>query len=329
MAGAGARCPNCGAPIELSPDTVVLVCGYCGASTTQEGLTFTPLMVECEDRGVIRGALEQFLRAKARGGVLRDVKYLFAPFWVVEVAAVTRYNGYKEERRGSGKSSYTEYRPVRGVIRERLAVAVYGRRFESVFGLSQVKSILLSRFEAAQPLDPERVRGWSVIGSELGEAGAVEAAKTRVAEEHRRKVEAMATKVFDCYTEAEARSARLILHPIVEARYEAGGKSYRVCMDGARGAARPLVAELPITAAGRIARGMAAVAAVLAISLAAAYLQPLLFVEDLPDELRLAIIAGPPLASAALGGFGAYAATQEQRVVKAVGEADVVVLGGP
>ncbi|GBC71813.1 hypothetical protein HRbin02_01601 [Candidatus Calditenuaceae archaeon HR02] len=322
------RCPNCGAPIELSPDTVVLVCGYCGASVSYVGGTFTPLIVECEDKGVIRSALERFVGEKARSGVLKDVKYLVVPFWIVELEAVTKYNGYAEETGYKGKSLYREYRPLRGTIRERVAVAVYGRRFEGIFGLSQVKSILLSRFEAAQPFNPEMVKGWSVIGSELDEVEAIEAAKSRVADEHRRRVEEMATKVFDCYTDAEARAARLILHPVVEARYESGGKSYRVCMDGARGTARPLVAELPITVRGRAARAAAAVASVLAISLAAVVLQQIAFVEDLPVEVWLAVTAGPPLLATAAGAFGAYTATQEHRVLKSAGEADVRVLGG-
>ncbi len=285
-------------------------------------------MMECEDGGVVRSVLERFVRERAGGGVLRDVKYLFVPFWVVEVEAVTRYNGYLEKKIYRNKSSYTEYRPVKGVIGERLAVAVYGRRFEGLFGLGQVKSILLSRLEAAKPLDAERARGWTVIGSELEDWEAMEAAKSRVAEEHRRRVEEMATKVFDCYTEAVVRSTKLILYPVVEARYESGGKSYRVCMDGVKGAVRPLVAEMPVTRWGRVARAVAAVAAVLTLSLAAVVLQQAVFIEWLPDEARLAVIVGPPLLAVAAGAYGVYTATQEQKVMKSAGEGDIRVLGG-
>ncbi|BAJ50815.1 hypothetical protein CSUB_C0962 [Candidatus Caldarchaeum subterraneum] len=156
----------------------------------------------------------------------------------------------------------------------------------------------------------------------------MEAAKTRVTEEHRLRVEEMATKVFDCYTDAVARSARLILYPVDVARYESGGKSYRVCMDGAKGGAKPIAAELPITRRGRVARAIASVAAVLALSLAAIVLQQAAFIEELPVEARLAATAGPPLLAIAAGVYGAYTATQEQRVVKSAGEADIRVLGG-
>ncbi|BAJ50816.1 hypothetical protein CSUB_C0963 [Candidatus Caldarchaeum subterraneum] len=157
MSQEGSWCPNCGAPVELSPDTVVLICGYCGTAVSLTGNTYTLSIVECEDKGVVNNVLEMFVRERAKGGVLRDVKYLMVPRWVIEV----------EERRYRDKSSYSEYRPVRGTIRERLAVAVYGKRFEGLFGLGQVKYILLSRLEAAKPFDAEKVMGWSAIGSEL------------------------------------------------------------------------------------------------------------------------------------------------------------------
>ncbi|GBC69744.1 hypothetical protein HRbin01_01448 [archaeon HR01] len=328
--GLAGKCPNCGAPIELSPDTVVLICNYCGLATTLEGVQVKPLMIECEDWGAVRTAVDSFVRSRVGDASVREVRAVMVPFWVVEMDVSTRYNGYRREIRtkttGRRTTTYTVYIPVKGVIREKVAVAVYGRRFESVFGLGLVKNSVLRRRTESQPINPQMLKGWAAIGSELDMKEAVEAAKTRAAEEHRRRVEAMATKVFDCYTEATQSTALLVLYPIVEARYESAGKSYRLSFDGVRGSVKPLMAELPLTMKGRAVRSIAAAAAILAISLATVALQPLIWIEEIPDELKLAIVAGPPVASMIAGAVGAYTASQEQRLMKAGEERDLMVV---
>ncbi|MCS7137913.1 MAG: hypothetical protein NZ941_06045 [Candidatus Caldarchaeum sp.] len=334
LAGNELRCANCGAPLEATPNAVVLVCGYCGWSATVEGAEVKPFVLEAEDKSFLRGFLERYVRSRAGGGSsVLEVKYLMVPVWAVEVHAATSYNGYRSETRtrttGVGKNArttaYTVYVPVKGEFDEDLAVAVYGRKFESIFGLGAVKSSLLSRLDAAVELDPSLTKGWEALGSELSREEAVEAAKTRAAEEHRKRAEKMTSRLFDCYTKAEPKSTRLILYPVLEARYESRGKSYRVCVDGVKGSARVLKAELPISAAARLGRAVAAAAVVLALALAAVFLQPLIG-SDLPEEAQLAIIAVPPIAAGAAGFLGSLSATAVQRIAKAVEETDIAVL---
>ncbi|MDW8084459.1 MAG: hypothetical protein RMI49_04600 [Candidatus Caldarchaeum sp.] len=332
--GEGFRCANCGAPLEATPNAVVFVCGYCGWSASVQGANVRPFVLPPEDKGLLRGFLESYVRKKSGSvSTVREVKYLMVPFWVVELNATTNYNGYRSETKVRttryGKNvrttSYPVYVPVKGKIEENLAVAVYGRKFESIFGLGTVKSVLLKRFRDAVELNPALTKGWEALGSELSIEEAVEGAETRAADNHRERAEKMTTKLFDCYTKTEPKSARLILYPVLEARYESRGKSFRVCVDGVRGSAKVLKAELPISAAARLGRGAAGAAVVLALSLAAIVLQPLVG-SELPDEAQLAIIAIPPVVAAVAGFVGSLSATAVQRTAKAVEETDVLVL---
>lgn len=329
------RCSVCGAPIDVSPYSVVVVCGYCGWSSSVESAGLKPLVVPPEDRGFLRAWLEKIVRSKAgKIATVRDVRFLMVPVWVVYVNASTRYNGYRTETRsrrvGTGKyariQTYDVYVPVKGVIDEKLAIAVYGRRFESTFGIGTVKSSVLDRVRSAVELEPSLTKGWDVLGSEFSQEEVLEAAKTRVADEHRRRLESMTTKLYDCYTTADVAGARLILYPVLEARYESGGKSYRMIIDGVKGSTRVLKAELPITTSARIIRGLAAAAVVFAAALLASLLQPLIGME-IPEELQLAMTVAPPAIAGFAGFLGSMMATAVQRISKTVEEIDIRVLG--
>ncbi|MCS7118255.1 MAG: zinc ribbon domain-containing protein [Thaumarchaeota archaeon] len=334
--GAAHVCANCGAPIDLSPDAVIAVCAYCGHVTSQEGPGVAPILLRPEKESTIRAFIERYARRKAgHNAVIRDLKFLIVPMWVSELRARTRYNGYRVETRtrrvGSGRRSsvqtYKVYVPVRGTIDERVAVAAYGRKFETIFGLNAVKSSLLMRYDAGSEVDAAALRGWEVISSELSEREALEAARTTISDEHRKRVESMTTKLFDCYTETEPISLKLVLYPVVEVRYESGGKSYRMCVDGVEGDTRVLKAELPMTFSMRLSRAAAGITVVLASAVAAIYLQPLVG-SDLDWELQLVVIAAPTVTAAIGGLFGATWATAIQRVERALKEVDFRVLGG-
>ncbi|MEM1943901.1 MAG: hypothetical protein QXO30_07155 [Candidatus Caldarchaeum sp.] len=328
------RCGVCGAPVDVSPHSVVVVCGYCGWTSSSGVHEVRPLMVVPEDKGFLRTLLENYVRSRAgSASVLRDVRYLLVPVWVVDVEASTRYSGYRTETRsvrvGSGKNArqqtYRVYVPVEGVLEESLAVAVYGRKFESIFGLGAVKSQALSRAASAVGLEPSLTKGWDVLGSEFTREEVLEAAETRVAEEHRRRLEARTTRLYDCYTTAAAKTASLLLYPVVEARYESHGKSYRLCADGVKDASSVLKAELPITTFGRIVRAVLTAVAVLAAAVASVLLQPL--IGSAPsEELQLIMVAGPPAAAAIAAFLGTMSATAVQKIMKTVGETDIRVM---
>ncbi|MDW8063013.1 MAG: hypothetical protein RMI43_02450 [Candidatus Caldarchaeum sp.] len=325
------RCGNCGAAVDATAFAVVVVCSYCGwASVVEEGLS----TVVPEDLGFLRSRLESFVRDKAGETTsVREAKFLMIPFWAVELDAVTTYNGYRTETRSkttrvgnaSRTTTYTLYVPVKGRFEEKILTVVYGRKFETVFGLGTIKTAVLQKQGQAVKLQPSLTKGWEVLGSEMSREEAVEAAENRVAEEHRKRVEKMTTKVFDCYTETRPVSARLLLYPVVEARYESRGKSYRLCMDAAKESAKVLKAELPITMGARLLRAVATAAVVLGLAVAAVVLQPLIGT-DLPSELQLAIVAAPPITAALAGVAGSIAATAVQKITKTVEESDLMVM---
>ncbi|MEN3048234.1 MAG: hypothetical protein ABDH63_05580 [Candidatus Caldarchaeales archaeon] len=326
------RCRNCGAPVELSPDTVVSVCSYCGHVESSFPLGSGPLMVRPASASELRDFVERAVRKKGgRGASVRDVRFVVVPIWVAELRAKTRYNGYKVEykTRSTGRSTtvYKVYYPVRGTLDELLAIAVYGRKFESIFGLGAVKWNALLRYGAAGGLDPGPLKGWEVLGSELTEEEAWKSAEARAADEHRTKVESMASKVFDCYTRTERSSIRLVLYPVVEARYESGGKSYRVCVDGAEDGVKVLKAEAPMSLLRRAKWMLVGAGAVLVTAALGAAFEPLLY-KDYSLETKLVLLALPPGLAALWGYLSARSATSIQRVKKLSKDEDVRVLEG-
>lgn len=326
------RCQNCGAPIELSPDTVISVCSYCGHVESSFPLGASPLMVRPARAQELRDFVERAVRKEGgKGASIRDVRFVAVPVWVAELRARTRYNGYKVEHktRSTGRRTtvYKVYYPVTGTLDERLAVAVYGRKFESIFGLGAVKWSALTRYEAAGGLDPGALRGWEVLGSELTEEEAWKSAEVGAADAHRSRVESMATKVFDCYTETDRSSIRLVLYPVVEARYESRGKSYRLCVDGAEGGVKVLKAEAPVSLLRRAKWMLVGAGAVLATAALGPVIEPLLY-EDVSLEAKLILLALPPGLAALWGYLSARSATAIQRLKRLSKEEDVRVLEG-
>jgi len=280
---------------------------------------FDPANVE-EVKRDIAAFLQSKVGQKAQ---TREVKMTILPFWVIRQRVKTRYNGYRRETRGTGKNQYTVYVPVRGEFDEEVPTIVYARTFESLFGLVDIKSRILSRLGEVGKLDAARASKESkLIGPEVSETEAVDRAETLVSEMHRKRAERMTSKLFDCYTETKLISSRLVMYPVAQTNYEWEGKIFRISVDASRGVKeRPLKAELPITAARRILLASATVAILLLIALASTVSQFIIGADSSGDggSASLLAVVLPPAAAGLLGWYGSRKATSEQRVWRRTG----------
>jgi ribosomal protein L37AE/L43A len=313
------QCQTCGASLEISPDAVVYICPYCGSASSLEGggVELTGLMPTSADD--VSRAVAGFLRSKAgREARIRDVKVLMLPFWAVHQRVKTRYNGYRREYRSTGKGQYPVYVPVKGELDEEMTTIVYARAFEAVFGLEDLKERVLLRLREAGKFDPVKAaKHAKLIAPEVSEQEAIERAKTIASETHRRKVQRMTTKLFDCYTESEPLSTKLIMYPVAVIDYEWEGRKYRASADASVNAPdRVLKAELPMGGRYRLLVAMATAGLVLLISLAAVLSQAALNAGFVEGEGALLAVVLPPAAAAAVGFFGSRRATAEHRVYR-------------
>jgi hypothetical protein len=260
-AGLAVKCPNCAASLDLSPDTIVYVCKYCGWSGFVTNEQIDILGVVPADLGQVRSSVEAFLRKKARGSYsITEQKLMMAPFWLINTHGHTMYNGYRRETRsrttGSGKDQHTEvytvYRPIKGVIEEDLLLSLFARRHERIFALEKAEEAV--RGSSPGKLTEDQLKPLAqtceFLSSSIGLDEARHWAETQVSDLHRARVEGMCTKVFDCYTDVSISSSRLSFYPLYSVRYENKGQTFRTLFDAYRGTV--LEAEVPVTRAQRI-----------------------------------------------------------------------------
>src|SRR5438093_13269811 len=101
------ECPNCGAPLKLSPGELVATCRYCGYTSIVEANTpfqlEHSLIVNELDSTRIAQYLQDWMRsgfmkpadlAKKTGITLVELRYL--PFCLVHMTATTTYEGVLE-----------------------------------------------------------------------------------------------------------------------------------------------------------------------------------------------------------------------------------------
>ncbi|MEB3861161.1 MAG: hypothetical protein GSR84_02950 [Desulfurococcales archaeon] len=95
---AAARCQRCGAPLELTPETIVAVCSYCGYPNWTMQAYVYPIELIPAEQGKARGFFDEYLRSDPdmrglRGVKLRSVETVYIPFYTIQASADTRYYG--------------------------------------------------------------------------------------------------------------------------------------------------------------------------------------------------------------------------------------------
>ncbi|MEZ0318775.1 MAG: zinc ribbon domain-containing protein [Pyrobaculum sp.] len=123
------RCSNCGAPLDVSPDSVVVVCRYCGAPNFVAGgkgeVLAVPTLTSSE---ILKRAVERTRRDFNLGRRMRELSFaspelVYVPFYFVDVALSASYAAVVTV-------TYTRTVYVRGQPRTRLEtrrVQVSGR----------------------------------------------------------------------------------------------------------------------------------------------------------------------------------------------------------
>jgi len=320
ISGLAVKCPQCGASLDLSPDSVVYVCRYCGWSGFVHEQQLEVVGVPPLGQEQLNGAVASFVRRKAgRDSSVLEQKLMMVPFWMVKVHAVTRYNGYKKEMRsrvvGSGKNARTElyevYRPVKGTMEEEMLTALFARRHERIFGLDRVERAVKDAppKELPQDLLKDLAKRAEFLSSSIGLDEANEWAKTFVADDHRKRVQGMCTKVFDCYTDASPTSSLLSYYPIISVRYKGRDRTYRAVFDGASG--KVLEAEVPVTLGQRVGYLLGGYGASLALAAASYFL----FSRGSADDgVLMAMVVG--MVALGVGLYMAFLATRSQRTVE-------------
>lgn len=158
------RCSNCGAPLDVSPETIAAVCSYCGyLNWVREDLREEILVVKpLSEREVIK-KVEDFGSRRRLGGALKEVNLsklmlVLVPFYFVDVSAEADYSAKvvvhvrKCRRERNQERCWTETRSVfvKGVYGPYVGVVpVVGRRGSEVLSVKALaKRYPVNRVEA-------------------------------------------------------------------------------------------------------------------------------------------------------------------------------------
>jgi len=99
LAAGAARCQRCGAPLELTPETIVAVCEYCGFPNWTSQAYIHPIELVPARSSEARYFFQKYLETdpdmkSLRGRVeLRGTDTIYVPLYIAEVEATARYSG--------------------------------------------------------------------------------------------------------------------------------------------------------------------------------------------------------------------------------------------
>jgi hypothetical protein len=169
FSGEGFRCVNCGAPLEVSPDTIAVICSYCGylnwvrADLKEEVLVIRPL----DERELLK-RLQGFASGKGLAGVFKEENivnkaFIAIPYYFVDAVAEADYSGrvavyvrkcrrekdrevcWTESRRISVKGIYGPYENRIPVVARRSTETVSIKALASKYMESKAEALPIER----------------------------------------------------------------------------------------------------------------------------------------------------------------------------------------
>jgi hypothetical protein len=257
------KCAQCGAPLSVSPDDAILTCSFCGFTATLEGERIANhfILPPACNAAEVREKVQSWV---GRGGkaMVTEAGLRFVPYWVESLQASTQYEGYKQthetehytDSKGQRQSrTITLYEPVRGAFSEDRSLNVLCRRGAAFYSQGELDKALQVSKKSVTPFDFKQVTAVEskplFLNSELVDADAYEIAETMVSEEHRRRAESTATKIWDCHSQINKTGSFLLHVPHWLVRYRFGTETYRVGIDGFT--KNILKGEVPVSTAYR------------------------------------------------------------------------------
>ncbi|HYY91214.1 MAG TPA: zinc ribbon domain-containing protein [Candidatus Dormibacteraeota bacterium] len=228
------ECPNCGAPLKLSPGEIVATCRYCGY-TSVVGAN-TPFQLEHSlilnefDANRITQNLQDWMRsgfmkpgdlAKKSKITLLELRYL--PFWLVPMTATSTYEGVLER--------ISPPTTRKGTIQNDYDWLVLGRK-AAEFPTREYKV----PSEGKIPFDFTKIEPQAIfLNSELDSSEAILHAKDEVQENQRFLLKQEVDQVTKFDTTFNLEKPTYLHAPLWFAKYEYKGRSYNAIMDGSSG----------------------------------------------------------------------------------------------
>lgn len=258
------RCANCNGPLDITPETIVAVCEYCGyPNWINESVKTEISIVPSKNRDDIINAFlnrvnHDFDLSHIKNEItIKDVQGFYIPYWIVTIDTKAHYEGYKTEittgpkgqiqTRRVHKSGEIAFTRVYGILARRAVEDL------AVENLSQhyIESNEMNEIKLDQ-VDWSKVK-LKVLSGEYDEQTAIIEAKERAFNEAKRKAYDNVSELtrLTCYVSVKDNfKPKLILLPYWILTYSYRDSIFRFIASGWD--AKPLETSEPVLIYRRI-----------------------------------------------------------------------------
>jgi len=256
------KCPNCGAPIEVTPDSLVVKCKYCGYIEYRDP-GYDVFVFPALSREEITRRFWERMRADSDMGKyvskisIDSITNIFVPYYIVEYDAQYFFIGERRETRtrtvnvGGRVTTQTEVKVVK--VRDSGSVSgvdtILGRRHIEELGIKEL-STQVKQLDASSSIHASKYNWGREVSAVMGfdiepkEVGAI--AKDVIAEKIKtwvkRKYRLDRLNVYLC--RVNVKDFKAVLVPIYIITYKFKNAIYSIAFSGVDG--RQLVAIEPV-----------------------------------------------------------------------------------
>jgi len=237
------KCKNCGGKLDVTPETLVVICNYCGTPNWFVESTENIMVVPSVSRDEI---LKSFLTRISEDSDLKrisdkiqivEIAGFYVPFYFFSVKVEGFYEGWKVEKvmesRGRSVQIRTRRRRVSESFSSILNIPILGRRSAEDFSLNELASHYKYSNPRSIPISDLKDFNITFLRSEIGGEEASMIARDDAGDLMRKKVSARVDELtkFVCSTKILEKSP-LILLPYWYVLYSYGDSIYKVAYAG-------------------------------------------------------------------------------------------------
>ena len=227
-------CPNCGAPLPLVAGEVIITCEYCGSSHNMAvGKKFflkRSIIPNKYSNDDIFGIVKQWMKGGflkpndlSKKAKIKDVCLTFLPFFIISVQAHSEYEGVFT-RTG-------ENLPKKGELKRTYNWKILGRR-ASQFPTKEYEIPLSGKID----FDISKIsKEAKFLNSEMDEEEAKSMLEGEIEEHDKYLLSSEIDVIQSIKTTLDIKNTEFVHAPVWEVKYEYGGSSYELLIDGASG----------------------------------------------------------------------------------------------
>ena len=232
------KCKNCGAPMEVSPDSLLNICNYCGTIYPAKNIEdipiyITPSLSKNEIINSFNRRMQKDRDMRNKIYEIAEVKSTYVPLYITTVSAIGRWKGYRWE--GTGKNRRKVWKS--GDINIHGDFPTVARKYAYEFGLPHIGDHIYDiEMKSFDQIDWKEI-SLPVMSIDISEEEAQHIIKDdfvdEIGENIKRRYSLSAFTNFECHVTIHDRF--ILLFPLWTVIYKYKGGSYRISIEGHRG----------------------------------------------------------------------------------------------